>query len=82
MHRPGTQGAGELITGRLRQLSGVRWAEINGSFGRMVVGYDPELVDVAELVGTVAAGEVEFASAMYQRFVRRWRTLEALEQAS
>jgi hypothetical protein len=40
------------------------------------------VAEVSASISAVAAGEVEFATAMYQRFVRRWRALEALEQAS
>ncbi len=43
---------------------------------------DQSVAEVSASISAVAAGEVEFASAMYQRFVRRWRALEALEQAS
>jgi hypothetical protein len=43
---------------------------------------DQSVAEVSASVSAVAAGEVEFATAMYQRFVRRWRALEALEQAS
>jgi hypothetical protein len=43
---------------------------------------DQSVAEVSASISAVAAGEVEFATAMYQRFVRRWRMLEALEQAS
>jgi hypothetical protein len=43
---------------------------------------DQSVAEVAASVGAVAAGEIEFATAMYQRFASRWRALEALEQAS
>jgi hypothetical protein len=43
---------------------------------------DQSVAEVSASVSAVAAGEVEFATAMYQRFVCRWRALEALEQAS
>ena len=43
---------------------------------------DQSVAEVSASISAVAAGEVEFATAMYQRFVRRWRALEALEQAS
>jgi hypothetical protein len=43
---------------------------------------DQSVAEVSASISAVAAGEVEFATAMYQRFVRRWRVLEALEQAS
>jgi hypothetical protein len=43
---------------------------------------DQSVAEVSASISAVDAGEVEFATAMYQRFVRRWRALEALEQAS
>ena len=43
---------------------------------------DQSVAEVSASIGAVAAEEAEFATAMYQRFVRRWRALEALEQAS
>ena len=43
---------------------------------------DQSVAEVSASIGAVGAGEAEFATAMYQRFVRRWRALEALEQAS
>lgn len=43
---------------------------------------DQSVAEVSASIGAVAAGEIEFATAMYQRFVTRWRALEALEQAS
>jgi hypothetical protein len=43
---------------------------------------DQSVAEVSASISAVAAGEAEFATAMYQRFVRRWRELEALEQAS
>ena len=43
---------------------------------------DQSVAEVSASISAVAAGEVEFATAMYERFVRRWRALEALEQAS
>jgi hypothetical protein len=43
---------------------------------------DQSVAEVTASIGAVAAGEIEFATAMYQRFVSRWRTLKALEQAS
>jgi hypothetical protein len=43
---------------------------------------DQSVAEVSASISAVAAGEAEFATAMYQRFVRRWRALEALEQAS
>jgi hypothetical protein len=43
---------------------------------------DQSVAEVAAAIGAIAAGEIEFATAMYQRFTGRWRALEALEQAS
>jgi hypothetical protein len=43
---------------------------------------DQSVAEVSASISAIAAGEVEFATAMYQRFVCRWRALEALEQAS
>src|SRR5262249_57621323 len=43
---------------------------------------DQSVAEVSASIGAVAEAETEFATAMYQRFVRRWRALEALEQAS
>jgi hypothetical protein len=43
---------------------------------------DQSVAEVSASIGAVAAGEIEFATAMYQRFASRWRVLEALEQAS
>ena len=43
---------------------------------------DQSVAEVSATISAVAAGEIEFATAMYQRFVRRWRALGGLEQAS
>jgi len=43
---------------------------------------DQSVAEVSAAISAVSAGEIEFATAMYQRFVSRWRALEALEQAS
>jgi hypothetical protein len=43
---------------------------------------DQSVAEVAATISAVAAGETEFATAMYQRFTGRWRALEALKQAS
>jgi len=43
---------------------------------------DQSVAEVSASIGAVAAGEIEFATAMYQRFACRWRALKALEQAS
>ena len=43
---------------------------------------DQSVAEVAATISDVAAGENEFATAMYQRFTGRWRALETLKQAS
>jgi hypothetical protein len=43
---------------------------------------DQSVAEISATVTALAAGEVEFAAAMCQRFIKRWRVLEALEQAS
>jgi hypothetical protein len=43
---------------------------------------DQSVAEVSAAISAVAAGEIEFATAMCHRFTRRWRTLESLEQAS
>jgi hypothetical protein len=43
---------------------------------------DQSVAEVSAAISAVSAGEVEFATAMCHRFTRRWRALEALEQAS
>ena len=43
---------------------------------------DQSVAEVSASIDAIAAEEIEFATAMYQRFVHRWRALEALEQAS
>jgi hypothetical protein len=43
---------------------------------------DQSVAEVAAAISAVAAGEIEFATAMCHRFTRRWRALESLEQAS
>ncbi|QIZ37423.1 HAD-IC family P-type ATPase [Saccharopolyspora sp. ASAGF58] len=62
VHEPGTESAAEQITDRLTQLPGVRWAEVNAALGRVVVGHDPEMVGLAELVNAV--DEAERASGL------------------
>jgi hypothetical protein len=42
---------------------------------------DQSVAEAAAAIGALAAGEAEFASAMYRRFERRWRTLEGLGRA-
>lgn len=43
---------------------------------------DQSVAEISATVAALAAGEAEFATAMCQRFIKRWRVLEALEQAS
>lgn len=43
---------------------------------------DQSVAEISATVTALAAGEAEFATAMCQRFINRWRVLEALEQAS
>ena len=43
---------------------------------------DQSVAEVSATISAVAAGEVEFATAMHQRFTGRWRALEALKQAN
>jgi hypothetical protein len=43
---------------------------------------DQSVAEVSAAISAVSAGEIEFATAMYYRFTRRWQALEALEQAS
>jgi hypothetical protein len=45
------------------------------------LGADESVAEVAATVSALAAGEAQFAAAMYRRFTRRWRRLEALERA-
>ncbi|WP_242190111.1 HAD-IC family P-type ATPase [Saccharopolyspora soli] len=59
VHQPGTEDAGEQIVRRLEKVPGVDWAEINAVMGRVVIGHDPDLVGVAELVGAVEGAEAE-----------------------
>ncbi len=42
---------------------------------------DQSVAEAAAAIGALAAGEAEFAAAMYRRFVRRWQALEALRRA-
>jgi len=43
---------------------------------------DQSVAEVSAAISAVSAGEIEFATAMCQRFTTRWRALEALEQAN
>lgn len=43
---------------------------------------DQSVAEISATVTALAAGEAEFATAMCQRFIKRWQALEALEQAS
>jgi hypothetical protein len=43
---------------------------------------DQSVAEVSAAIGAVSAGEIGFATAMYDRFADRWRALEALERAS
>ncbi|MEV6227855.1 HAD-IC family P-type ATPase [Saccharopolyspora shandongensis] len=65
VHELGTESAAEEITGQLQQLTGVRWAEVNAVLGRVIISYDAELIELAELVSAVE--EAEVASGMADR---------------
>ncbi|MEV0052641.1 HAD-IC family P-type ATPase [Saccharopolyspora shandongensis] len=65
VHEPGTESAAEQITGRLTQLPGVRWAEVNAALGRVVISYDPATIELADLVSAV--DEAEQANGMGDR---------------
>jgi hypothetical protein len=43
---------------------------------------DQSVAETLAAVSALAAGEAEFAAAMYRRFQRRWRILEGLSRAS
>jgi hypothetical protein len=43
---------------------------------------DQSVAEVSAAISAVAAGEMEFAAAMHERFADRWRALEALKQAN
>ncbi|WP_049887599.1 heavy-metal-associated domain-containing protein [Saccharopolyspora spinosa] len=57
--QPGAEEAGEQIARRLEKVPGVAWVEINAVVGRVVIGHDPGLVGVAELVGVVEDAEAD-----------------------
>ncbi|MGW3473574.1 heavy-metal-associated domain-containing protein, partial [Saccharopolyspora sp. NPDC000995] len=59
VHQPGVEEAGEQIVRRLEKVPGVAWVEINAAVGRMVIGHDPDLVGIAELVGVVEDAEAD-----------------------
>jgi hypothetical protein len=42
---------------------------------------DQSVAEAAAAISALAAGEAEFAAAMYRRFQRRWRALEGLSRA-
>lgn len=42
---------------------------------------DQSVVEASSAISALAAGETEFAAAMYRRFQRRWRALERLSRA-
>ncbi|MGI8312844.1 HAD-IC family P-type ATPase [Saccharopolyspora hattusasensis] len=65
VHEPGTESAAEQITDRLKELPGVRWAEVNAALGRVIIGHDPESIELPELVSAVE--EAEQASGMGER---------------
>ena len=43
---------------------------------------DQSVAEVSAAISAVAAGEMEFAAAMHERFADRWRALDALKQAN
>ncbi len=47
-----------------------------------VLRADQSVTEMAAVVRALAGGELELATAMYQRVTRRWRPLAALERAS
>ncbi|MBB5159577.1 cation-transporting ATPase I [Saccharopolyspora phatthalungensis] len=57
VHEAGTESASEHLTQALRRLSGVRWAEVNAALGRVIIGHDPAVIGLAELVGVVEEAE-------------------------
>ncbi|MGW5641236.1 HAD-IC family P-type ATPase [Saccharopolyspora sp. NPDC003752] len=59
VHRPGTEAAARDVERRLRDVDGVRDAEVNGVLGRVVVTHDPEVVNIAALARVIAEAEAE-----------------------
>lgn len=53
MHLPGTEAASAQLVAAVEELPGVRWVAVNAVLGRVVVDYDPEVIDKAELIEAV-----------------------------
>ena len=60
--RPGSEPLAERLKGRLEQVEGVDWAEVNGVVGRVVVAFDPGSTDVDAVLDAVE--EVEQAAGV------------------
>ncbi|MGZ4707186.1 MAG: HAD-IC family P-type ATPase [Acidimicrobiales bacterium] len=60
--RPGSEQFTSRLKDAVERLEGVDWAEVNGVAGRLVVAFDPESIDVGELVDAVT--EVEDAAGV------------------
>ncbi|MBX6389541.1 MAG: heavy-metal-associated domain-containing protein, partial [Frankia sp.] len=61
--RTGGAAAHAAVCRALRELRGVQWAEVEEGLGRVLVAFDGEQVDVADLVETVADAEHALATA-------------------
>jgi cation-transporting P-type ATPase I len=57
VQRPENAGAARDVEVRLRRLDGVSWAEVNAPTGRVVVQFDAERAQIADLVAVVEAVE-------------------------
>ncbi|MEU2283976.1 HAD-IC family P-type ATPase [Streptomyces sp. NPDC013178] len=54
---PGTVGAARRVESALRELPGVRRAEVNGTLGCVYVGCEPEETDLERVAGLVAEAD-------------------------
>ncbi|HET6501582.1 MAG TPA: cation-translocating P-type ATPase [Amycolatopsis sp.] len=60
VHEPGSEEAARDVRQRLLDLDGVKSAEVNAHFGRVVVAHDRDVIDENALVAVVAEAEREW----------------------
>ncbi|CAM5381715.1 cation-translocating P-type ATPase [Streptomyces aurantiogriseus] len=64
---PGTAGAARRVESALRELPGVRRAEVNGTLGCVYVGCEPEETDLERVAALVAEADVNAAASQKGR---------------
>jgi cation-transporting ATPase I len=66
VHRPENAGLARQVEGKLAQLEGVDWAEVNAIVGRVIVAFDDDKLSVDDLIEVIEGVEEAHGIAVEQ----------------